>query len=518
MRRVVALMLLAIAGLLAAEKVRQPAVAGAFYPADPKELGKMLDGFLAKATVPQIKDVVAVVSPHAGYVYSGPVAAYSYAVLKGRKFERVVVIAPSHVEAFSFASVYDGTAYATPFGKIPVDQVFAQKLVRMSPRIQLSTRGHAPVGDRGEHALEVQLPFLQRVLGDFKLVPIVMGDQSYESCRAVGLSLAKLMQTPGTLIVASSDLSHYHPYDDAVKRDHKTLKAIEEYDYLSMARNFEARVWEACGGGPIVAAMIAAERLGATQARVLKYANSGDTTGERSNGVVGYGSVVITRDPIQNAAAGSQFSLTPAERAELLKIAKKSVETAVKEKKLYEYSGQGFDSLMQERGAFVTLKKKGELRGCIGYVAPMKPLCLTVRDVAALAAVRDTRFPPVAPSELGELQYEISVLSPLRHVLDIKQIHVGLHGLVIKRQDAEGLLLPQVPVEQHWDRMTFLEQLCRKAGLPPGTWKDPEADLFEFTALVFGEPKAQPAPRALRLPPPSAVLFSESRIPESGTR
>src|ERR1035438_7436930 len=234
-----------------APKIRQPAVAGSFYPADPKELAGMLDGFLAKAAPPPLGNVVGWVARHAGYPYSGPVAAYSYALLKGRKFDRVVVIAPSHYEAFGFSSVYDGAAYATPFGQVPVDQAFAAKLAKASPLIKLSPVGHTPSADKKEHALEDQLPFLQRVIGQFQLVPIIMGDQSYDACRALGVALAKLAAGTNTLIVASSDLSHYHTYDEAEKLDHKTLKAIEEYDYFDLSRNLELRVWEACGGGPI---------------------------------------------------------------------------------------------------------------------------------------------------------------------------------------------------------------------------------------------------------------------------
>jgi AmmeMemoRadiSam system protein B/AmmeMemoRadiSam system protein A len=466
-------------------KIRQPAVAGSFYPADPKELGSMLDGFLAKASPPPVQDLVALVAPHAGYPYSGPVAAYSYALLKGRKFDRVVVIAPSHYEAFGFSSVYDGAAYATPFGQVPVDQAFAAKLAKMSPLIKLSAAGHTPSADRPEHALEVQLPFLQRVLGQFQLVPVIMGDQSYDACRALGVALAKLAAGTNTLIVASSDLSHYHTYDEAVRLDHKTLKAIEEYDYFDLSRNLDLRVWEACGGGPIVATMIAAERLGATQAKLLHYANSGDTAGDHSR-VVGYGAVALVK-----AAGAAQdeapFSLTRSEKDALIKIARKSVETGVREGKTYECSAGGLEALERERGAFVTLTKNGQLRGCIGYVAPIKPLYLTVRDVARMAALRDTRFHPVAASELADLQYEISVLSPLRHVRDTQEIRIGQHGLLIHTSEHEGLLLPQVASDEKWDRATFLEEVCYKAGLPGRAWQSADADLFRFTALVFGE-------------------------------
>jgi AmmeMemoRadiSam system protein B len=226
-------------------KVRQAGVAGSFYPADPKTLSTMIDDMLAHATPPPINaPILAVVAPHAGYQYSGPVAAYTYAELKGRKFSRVVIIAPSHYEAFDFSSVYDGDAYATPLGTVQVDKTFARQLVKMSPTMRLSSQGHDPTPAGAEHAVEVQLPWLQRVLGKFEVVPIVMGDQSYESSRALGVALAKLIQGGDTLIVASSDLSHYHPYDEAVKIDHKTLNALAEWDYFSMSRNFQTRTWK----------------------------------------------------------------------------------------------------------------------------------------------------------------------------------------------------------------------------------------------------------------------------------
>ena len=476
-------------------KVRPAAVAGSFYPADPAALTKMIDGFLAKATPPPLTGVVALVAPHAGYEYAGQVAAYSYALLKGRKFDRVVVIAPSHYESFGFASVYDGAAYTTPLGQVPVDRAFAAKLAAGSKLIRLSGLGHTPTPDKPEHALEDQLPFLQRVLGQFQLVPIVIGDQSYETCRALGLALAKLIPGTNTLIVASSDLSHYHPYNDAVRIDHKTLKAIEEWDYLSMARNFDpsVNVWEACGGYPIIAAMIASERLGASQAKVLNYANSGDTSGDKTR-VVGYGAVAFVKPQAGAGSAEAPFSLSAREKDELLKIARKSVETAVRDHKQYEYSPAGFDALAQERGAFVTLKEHGQLRGCIGYVSPFKPLYVTVRDVAAFAALRDTRFRPVSASELGALDYEISVLSPMRRVLDVKEIRVGRDGLIMKRGDIEGLLLPQVPVEEKWDRTTFLDETCYKAGLSKNCWQSADTDIFRFTALVFPAPNEPPSP------------------------
>ena len=294
------------AGCGAEPKVRPAGVAGGFYPADPKELTQMIDGLLAHNAVPQVQGpLVALICPHAGYMFTGPVAAACFAQLKGRKYTRVVVIAPSHYENFPFSSIYDGDAYATPLGNVPVDQDFRAKLAKLSSDIKISDRGHVKEGENAEHSLEVQLPWLQRTLGDFKLVPIIMGDQDYGLERALGRALAKalLAETPEaraqTLILVSSDLSHYHPYDYANNVDHQTLQAIADWDYLSLSRNFAmwergVQTWEACGGGPIVAGMIAAEGLGATHAQILKYANSGDATGDKTR-VVGYGAVAITR-------------------------------------------------------------------------------------------------------------------------------------------------------------------------------------------------------------------------------
>jgi hypothetical protein len=280
--------------------------------------------------------------------------------------------------------------------------------------------------------------------------------------------------------------------------DHQILKTIQDWDYLTLSQNLERNLWNGpCGGGPIVAAMIAADRMGAHHAQLLKYANSGDVTGDKSR-VVGYGAMAITADKEkENKKHGHknvEFSLTPAEKQELLKIARQSVEVAVREKKILPVPANEPEALRDARGAFVTLKEHGDLRGCIGYMSPVKPLAETVRDVAAYAALEDRRFRPVSSDELPLLEYEISVLSPLRKVEDVNEIHVGLHGLLIRKGEYEGVLLPQVPTEEGWDRKTFLEQVCVKAGLPQQAWKDDDADLFMFTALVFGEPRNPKAP------------------------
>lgn len=493
-RRIVPAVLLvlaaaAMAGILAGGRsgVRTPTVAGSFYPADPGQLAKNVDALLGAPT-PGVDahDILAVIAPHAGYEFSGGVAGKAYAVLKGRKVRRVVIIAPSHYESFAFSSVYDGEAYATPLGEIAVDREFARRLAQ-GPLIKLARNGHISSGSRGEHALEVQLPFLQRALGNFQLVPVVMGRQDYQASRALGTALARASSGPDTLIVASSDLSHFHPYEQAWQLDHAALAAVEQGDYLTLSHNLESRTWEACGGGPIVAAMIAAERLGATQAKVLNYTNSGDVTGDRGR-VVGYGSVALMRAGQKTQKPGAErIAFSRDEQQQLLKLARTSVETAVREGKLFEPPALSNASLASARGAFVTLTKKSQLRGCIGYTVPMKPLYLTVRDVAAFAALRDSRFPPVSERELGELEYEISVLTPFRRMQDVNELRIGEHGLLVRKGSEIGVLLPQVATEQRWDKRTFLQQACLKAGLNENAWRDEETDVFLFSATVFGE-------------------------------
>ena len=470
------------------EKVRPAANAGAFYPEDPRELAAMIDQFLAQVRVPAIEGTIyGVVVPHAGYVYSGQVAAYSYALLKNKKYSRVVVISPSHVSAFQGSAVYDGTAYRTPLGTVEVDQKFCKKLVEQDNSLKLSAEGHeTKYQGRMEHALEVQLPFLQRVLTNFKLVPIIMGDQSYESCRALGRALAKITDEQ-TIIVASSDLSHFHNYDEAKNLDSKVLKAIEDWDYFNLCRNLKMDTWEACGGGPITALMIAAEQRGSNQAKIIKYANSGDVPSGEKARVVGYSSIVFYKSTGREESSEPVFSLTGEEKKYLIDLAKKSVDYAVRKNKPVECSDGGFKDLSLDRGAFVTLSIQDQLRGCIGYTSPFQSLYTTIRDVAYQAALNDPRFPAVSEKELPKLNYEISVLSPLRKVTDVNKIEIGKHGLLIKKGRNEGLLLPQVATDYNWDQETFLQQTCHKAGLSPDTWKDEDTDIFFFTALVFGE-------------------------------
>ena len=206
--------------------------------------------------------------------------------------------------------------------------------------------------------------------------------------------------------------------------------------------------------------------------------------------MVGSGAIEFFKGQPEQRMREESFSLSRHEKEELLALARKSVETAVLHHKLYQPPQPRLQPFLEERGAFVTLTRRGHLRGCIGYVSPALPLYLAIRDAAAQAALRDPRFPEVAPAELDDLDYEISILSAMSHLRQAQEIRLGLDGLLVRDPAHTGLLLPQVAVTQHWDRIKFLEETCRKGGLPSQAWRKPETDVFRFRALVFGDRKA----------------------------
>lgn len=475
-------------------EVREAVVAGAFYPGDPSVLAADIDRYLDEAELPPLEgEIVAIISPHAGYMYSGAVAAHAYAPLRGRAFDSVIVVAPSHRFGFRGASVFGGDGYATPLGTVPVDRDLAQAIADEGKGLVYDPRAHA-----AEHSLEVQVPFLQRTLGDFSIVPIIMGDQGEPTIRLLAVQIAEAVRSARgrVVLVASTDLSHFHAYDRAVSLDSVVLDRVNAFDPEGLIESLSRGECEACGGGPMAAVMMAARELGAGRSTVVRYANSGDVTGDRSQ-VVGYMAAVLTRPEREggeptSSEGGEGSSLRPYEglsddeKVSLLALARGAVEAAV--------GGGGppestlvSDALDTECGAFVTLHKAGRLRGCIGYIRARKPLRQTVVEMAVGAALHDPRFPAVSAAEVPDLDIEISVLSPLEEVTDVSTIEVGVHGLVIQDAAHSGLLLPQVATEQGWDRDTFLEHTCLKAGLPPDSWKRDGVVILKFTAEVFGE-------------------------------
>jgi len=464
-------------GAMCAQDIRKPTAAGGFYPEKPEELKSMIQTYLSGAEYREFSGKLhAVIVPHAGYAYSGRVAAEAYRQLEGKKYDAVVIVAPSHYESFGGISIYPGDGLETPLGVVNIDKELAEKIEKSAEIVSFSRRGYGQ-----EHSLEVQLPFLQTVLPNTPVVPLVMGYQNFSFSYTLGTALGEVLKDSNVLLIASSDLSHFHPYDEAVRMDNEVVEAIGNYDPFLLSQNVLSGRWEACGGGPIVAVMVAAQTLGANSVEIMQYANSGDVTGDKTS-VVGYVSAVITHKPPKS----QQYSLE--EREILLNIACEAVENSVRGKAISPLTSLP-GSLTRKSGVFVTLKINGELRGCIGEVFAENPLAFAVQSTAVKSALEDPRFKPVTEGELPKLEYDISVLSPLRLMENTDEIVIGKHGLLLINGNYSGLLLPQVPVENEWNRQEFLAYLGLKAGLPQDAWKHPNTMLFIFSAEVFGKDK-----------------------------
>jgi len=475
-KRMIAILLavgLAAAVHAGAQGVRKPVVAGAFYDGDKADLAARIDAFLgAVKDLPAVSgEVRAIICPHAGYIYSGPTAAYAYKLVRGKPYESVIIIGTSHQYGLDGASIYLKGAFETPLGAALVDEDLAARIAKASG-FSYVEEAHAK-----EHSVEVQVPFIQTVLPDARIVPIVLGYPTRQNVYALADGIAKACAGKKTLIVASTDLSHYLSKADANELDAKTISLVKNLNANTLIAKCASGENIMCGGGGVAAALIALKKAGEPKVEVLGYTDSSPVTGDESK-VVGYFAAAVT---VGQAAA--EFSLSKEEKSELLRLARRTVETYVAEKKVVGAETQDVN-LLTERGAFVTLKKRGDLRGCIGFIEPVAPLWETVIQTAIYAASEDPRFTPVTAEELKELEYEISVLTPIKKIDDPKIVQVGKHGLVIAMGRNRGILLPQVPVENNWDREMFLDQACLKAGLPPDAWKK-GAEISVFEAIVF---------------------------------
>lgn len=462
--------------------VREPVVAGMFYPDNEAELSSMIDGFLEKAELPKLDNYIrGLIVPHAGYIYSGPVAAYGYKALIGKDIRTVILIGNSHQEYFDGISVYEKGYFRTPLGDVEIDEDLAKKIITANEKITFKESAHI-----NEHSIEVQLPFLQKVLssqGGFRIVPIIMGNDSEQTVDILINALKNLIDD-NTLLIASSDLSHYPKYEDAKYSDGKVIEAILIGKRENLRKTISGLEGKGisnlqtcvCAQGSIEVIM---GLLGNKNVKLLKYANSGDTAGDKSQ-VVGYGAIVFTTNKSEN-------ELGKEEQKRLLEIARQSLEAYIKEGKTLKFE-ESDPLLNKPMGAFVTLKKHAELRGCIGVFEPDIPLYQVVAETVISSAVNDPRFMPVTKDELDELEYEISVLNPLKKVHSWKDIEINKHGVKIVKGMRSGVFLPQVATENNWDRDTFLSVLCtQKTGLASDCWKDPETEIYVFTAQVFDE-------------------------------
>ena len=266
-------------------QLRESVVAGSFYPANPSVLKKLINSFIENAPYKNIDNITGLVCPHAGYIYSGQVAAYSYKQIAGIKYDCICVIAPSHAEYFDFNSVFAGKAYLTPLGPVEIDRkncILLAEKTKFPGSIRISNYGH-----RNEHSLEVQLPFLQVIMDTPKIVPVVMGAQNRRNIESLGTAIGNLFKGKNVLIIASTDLSHYHSYEAAESLDIRVQKYIKDFNPVSFTDAITGKNLQMCGGGPVAAAMIASEAMGADSSEILCYKNSGDVSGDKS-AVVGY--------------------------------------------------------------------------------------------------------------------------------------------------------------------------------------------------------------------------------------
>jgi MEMO1 family protein len=470
-------------------QVREPAVAGLFYPKEEAVLSRTIEGLLAQAKTESIPDLKALICPHAGYPYSGPTAACAYRLLLGREFRTVLIMGPSHYAFFAGASVSGARAWRTPLGTVAVSER-ARELARISPFVAESScwverpswaaMSSRPLPAAGqdtphtwEHSVEVQIPFLQKTLQNVEVVPVVFGNvDPGEAAKALAGWL-----DDQTLLIASSDLSHYHPYSEAKELDMRCVKAICNLDIGQM------RAQEACGKVPILT-LLQLARLKGWKARLLDYHNSGDTAGDKTR-VVGYSAVAFYAPGPEN--------LAPQDRHFLLNLARQSIRDVVTTGATPEVSTNGFaKTLLEPRGCFVTLTKQGQLRGCIGHILPLEALWKAICDNARYAAMRDPRFRPVQRDELAALEIEISVLTepqPVRFTSSddlLAQLHPYKDGVVLRVDGRTATYLPQV-----WshipNKVQFLESLSEKAGCEPSAWRGAGTTVATYQVESFKE-------------------------------
>ena len=462
--------------------VRPATQANRFYTGDAEELREEVDSFLSlHRGRTQYEHVAAVIVPHAGYYYSGNVAASAYMSIDAKKpYKRIFLLGPSHHEWLNGASVNtEADYYATPLGNVMVDSETAKNLTEDSVFF------YRPEAHDREHCLEVQLPFLQRRFGDNlpPIVPIIISTNDYQKLKRMA-EMLKPYFTDENLFVISSDFSHYPDYEDACEVDARTGKAIETGRVEEFIATIEANersgkrnlATSACGQFPIITLMLMLD--GHYEVKHLMYQNSGDISGDHSR-VVGYHSFAILRKD------STDFVLSDEDKRLLKEIAFQSIKDSLDGKPIAQPMFNVQRSMFNVKcGAFVSLHKHGRLRGCIGHFGEDVPLHEIVAEMARAAAFEDPRFSPVHREELEDLDIEISVLTPMRRIQSLDEFELHRHGIYIRKGYRSGTFLPQVADEVNWTKEEFVGHCSQdKAGLGWDGWKD--AELYVYEAIVF---------------------------------
>lgn len=479
---------------------RQPYVAGSFYPDNPDELRSVIKRLMAQAGESEIRESVrAIIVPHAGYIFSGEVAAAGFASIGDfNQYENIFLIGSSHRANFPGASIYHRGDYITPLGKVKVNREIARILTSENEHISYYREAH-----EGEHSIEVQLPFIQMLFDDsVSIIPVIIGTNSIATCEAIAGSL-KPWFTPRNLFIISSDFSHYPEYSDAVRIDHATADALITGNSSKFLRTLRSNIsldipgltTSMCGWTAALTLMELASGDENLAFSHICYRNSGDSQyGDRSS-VVGYHAIALLEKSISSTLKAEQgeeqipglFNLSSEEKRTLLSIARTTIENKLQGKKPLQPGDSQLTPMLREKcGAFVTLYSNGSLRGCIGQFMSEDPLWKVTGNMALSSAFHDSRFPPLTKEEYSSISLEISVLTPLRKIDNIEEIIPGRDGVYIRKDTSSGTFLPQVAEGKGWTREELLGYISRdKAGLGWDGWRD--AEIFIYEAVVFGE-------------------------------
>ncbi len=482
--------------------IRKAAKAGSWYDGSREGLDRSLSTFLENVPSCDLKGHLhALISPHAGYTWSGRCAAAAFKCIQGKNYRRVFVLGFSHHHLIRGVAVSSFDYYDTPLGRVSVDREICEKLLKNKKIFTTHKKA-----EEIEHSIENQVPFLQKTLRNFKIVPIMIGRlSSEEEYRDVASALKEYMD-PHTLFVISSDFTHYGrnygylPFKENIKKnlealDKGAISNILKVDFKGFQNYLSDTGDTICGSHPIGVLLQLLDKD--FKGHLRMYYRSADLTGDFSNSV-SYAAIAFTsskrneKNPSPNPSLSTEdpFQLNPKEQEILLKIARATLishltgSPSLKEllKKVAIT-----DRMKEKRGVFVTLEKAHRLRGCIGYIQGIKPIFEAVQDNARSAATKDYRFPPMKASEIDKVKIEISVMTPLKQILSLDEIKVGRDGLIIEHKGRRGVLLPQVATDNNWNREQFLDAICRKAGLPESTWRTEKPVLKIFSAQVFGE-------------------------------
>lgn len=485
---------------------RLPAVAGQFYPADKEELISNIKFYFENIkTLPHSKgEILGIISPHAGYIFSGQVAGYSYKFLSQYDIKNPVIIllGQSHYYYLKKASVYSNGNFKMPLGEIKIQKDFIELLIKHKDYFEPSVQPHIP-----EHSLEVQLPFLQYIFKEFSIVPILVSKFDYDFSLKISQLLAETIKNykgRKVLIVCSTDLSHYPSYEDAKKIDNQAIELIRQYDpkkyFEELPKLEKIKIPNLhcvfCADTAVGITLATTKLLGGNYIEILNYSNSGDVKFGDKSRVVGYLAAAFIKETkdakkekeTMKEETQAEFKISLESQKILLSLARQAIKEYISSGKIIEYKTDNKE-LITPQAVFVTLTKKGQLRGCIGTTFPQYPLYQAVINMAIAAATEDPRFPQVTLEELDDIKIEISVLSPLKRVFSHKEIKEKVHGVVVRSGGKSGLFLPQV-WEQLPKKEQFLSELCwGKAGLPPNAWQDPKTELYVFTVFAFEEHK-----------------------------